>query len=40
MATDLHGAVAAPTAVRVAGLTRSSDGRAVIDRLDLTLRAG
>lgn len=40
MATDLHGAVAAPTAVRVAGLTRSFDGRAVIDRLDLTLRAG
>lgn len=40
MATDLHGAVAAPTAVRVAGLTRSFDGRAVIDHLDLTLRAG
>lgn len=40
MATDLHGAVAAPTAVRVAGLTRSFDGRAVIDRLDLILRAG
>ncbi|MER5871051.1 ABC transporter ATP-binding protein [Streptomyces sp. NPDC002044] len=40
MATDLHGAVAAATAVRVAGLTRSFGGRAVIDSLDLTLRAG
>ncbi|MEU2132799.1 ABC transporter ATP-binding protein [Streptomyces sp. NPDC018352] len=47
MATDLHGAVspAAPTgpaesAVRVRGLTRSFDGRAVVDGLDLTLRAG
>ncbi|MFD3755488.1 ABC transporter ATP-binding protein [Streptomyces sp. NPDC058622] len=40
MATDLHGAVAATTAVRVAGLTRSFGGRAVIDSLDLTLRAG
>ncbi|WP_329594174.1 ABC transporter ATP-binding protein [Streptomyces sp. NBC_01362] len=47
MATDLHGAVspAAPagpaeTAVRVAGLTRSFGGAAVIDGLDLTLRTG
>lgn len=44
MATDLHGTVspAAPaeTAVRVAGLTRSFGGAAVIDGLDLTLRAG
>ncbi|MEU0628118.1 ABC transporter ATP-binding protein [Streptomyces sp. NPDC005989] len=47
MATDLHGAVspAAPagsaeSAVRVRGLTRSFDGRAVVDGLDLTLRAG
>ncbi|MCX5126410.1 ABC transporter ATP-binding protein [Streptomyces sp. NBC_00347] len=30
----------ADTAVRVRGLTRSFDGRAVIDGLDLTLRAG
>ncbi|MBT2439149.1 ABC transporter ATP-binding protein [Streptomyces sp. ISL-36] len=34
MATDLH------RAVTIQGLTRSFDGRAVIDRLDLTLRAG
>ncbi|MFE5483051.1 ABC transporter ATP-binding protein [Streptomyces sp. NPDC056527] len=34
MATDLH------RAVIVQGLTRSFDGRPVIDRLDLTLRAG
>ncbi|MCT4353712.1 ABC transporter ATP-binding protein [Streptomyces sp. Je 1-79] len=34
MATDLH------RAVTVEGLTRSFDGRPVIDRLDLTLRAG
>ncbi|MFD7097991.1 ABC transporter ATP-binding protein [Streptomyces xanthophaeus] len=47
MATDVHGAVtttatatAPDTAVRVAGLTRSFGGRAVIDGLDLTLRAG
>ncbi|MFC5801757.1 ABC transporter ATP-binding protein [Streptomyces formicae] len=43
MATDLHGPVStAPrtTAVQVEGLTRSFDGRPVIDRLDLTLRAG
>ncbi|MET8746056.1 ABC transporter ATP-binding protein [Streptomyces sp. NPDC004728] len=47
MATDLHGAVspAAPagpaeSAVRVRGLTRSFDGRAVVDGLYLTLRAG
>ncbi|MCX4733684.1 ABC transporter ATP-binding protein [Streptomyces sp. NBC_01363] len=47
MATDLHGPVspAAPadpagTAVRVEGLTRSFGGRAVVDGLDLTLRAG
>jgi sulfonate transport system ATP-binding protein len=42
MATDLHGPVSAPsdTAVRVEGLTRSFDGRAVVDGLDLTLRAG
>ncbi|MEU9162198.1 ABC transporter ATP-binding protein [Streptomyces sp. NPDC048424] len=42
MATDVHGAVATEpgTAVRVAALTRSFDGRAVIDGLDLTLRAG
>ncbi|MER5743196.1 ABC transporter ATP-binding protein [Streptomyces sp. NPDC059913] len=47
MATDLHGAVSpeapadpATVAVRVEGLTRSFDGRAVVDGLDLTLRAG
>ncbi|MFG2626523.1 ABC transporter ATP-binding protein [Streptomyces sp. NPDC048473] len=47
MATDLHRAVSSPapadrpeTAVRVEGLTRSFDGRAVVDGLDLTLRAG
>ncbi|MEU2432178.1 ABC transporter ATP-binding protein [Streptomyces sp. NPDC007861] len=43
MATDLHGPVStAPrtTAVKVEGLTRSFDGRPVINRLDLTLRAG
>ncbi|WP_405891435.1 ABC transporter ATP-binding protein [Streptomyces sp. NBC_01527] len=42
MATDLHGPVSArsDTAVRVEGLTRSFDGRAVVDGLDLTLRAG
>ncbi|MFJ8212072.1 ABC transporter ATP-binding protein [Streptomyces sp. NPDC096033] len=48
MATDVHGAVAATspaatdagTAVRVTALTRSFDGRAVIDGLDLTLRTG
>lgn len=50
MATDLHGPVTtrSPTptgalpeaAVRVEGLTRSFDGRAVVDGLDLTLRAG
>ncbi|MEU1228260.1 ABC transporter ATP-binding protein [Streptomyces sp. NPDC005828] len=34
MATDLHGAVT------VQGLTRSFDGRPVVDGLDLTLRAG
>ncbi|WP_405495596.1 ABC transporter ATP-binding protein [Streptomyces sp. NBC_00096] len=40
MATDLHRPVIADSAVRVAGLTRAFDGRAVIDGLDLTLRAG
>lgn len=42
MATDLHGPVSArsETAVRVEGLTRSFDGRAIVDGLDLTLRAG
>ncbi|MEU9860221.1 ABC transporter ATP-binding protein [Streptomyces sp. NPDC047971] len=34
MATDLH------RAVTIQGLTRSFDGRPVIDRLDLSLRAG
>ncbi|MFJ3583483.1 ABC transporter ATP-binding protein [Streptomyces sp. NPDC090127] len=34
MATDLH------RAVTIEGLTRSFDGRPVIDQLDLTLRAG
>ncbi|MFJ6571895.1 ABC transporter ATP-binding protein [Streptomyces sp. NPDC091292] len=32
--------VPAPSAVRVQGLTRSFDGRAVIDRLDLDIRPG
>ncbi|MFI1650065.1 ATP-binding cassette domain-containing protein [Streptomyces avidinii] len=40
MATDVHRAVATAAAVEVTGLTRSFDGRAVIDGLDLTLRAG
>ncbi|MFD7335812.1 ABC transporter ATP-binding protein [Streptomyces violascens] len=45
MATDLHGpvttmATATPDAVRVEGLIRSFDGRAVIDGLELTLRSG
>ncbi|MFJ3836541.1 ABC transporter ATP-binding protein [Streptomyces sp. NPDC054904] len=40
MATDVHGAVIPQTAVRVAGLTRSFDDRAVIDGLDLSLAAG
>lgn len=51
MATDLHGPVspvsphapqvsASGPAVRVEGLTRSFDGRPVIDQLDLTLRPG
>ncbi|MGW1408829.1 ABC transporter ATP-binding protein [Streptomyces sp. NPDC002403] len=47
MATDLHGPVSptapagpAGTAVLVEGLTRSFDGRDVVDGLDLTLRAG
>ncbi|MFI6052944.1 ABC transporter ATP-binding protein [Streptomyces violascens] len=45
MATDLHGpvtttATATADAVRVEGLTRSFEGRAVIDGLELTLRAG
>ncbi|MER8088215.1 ABC transporter ATP-binding protein [Streptomyces sp. NPDC058316] len=47
MATDVHGPVSssAPAtspeiAVRVEGLTRSFDGRAVIDGLDLSLHAG
>ncbi|MYR98529.1 MULTISPECIES: ABC transporter ATP-binding protein [unclassified Streptomyces] len=49
MATDLHRPVTAPApspagepeaAVRVEGLTRAFDGRAVIDGLDLTLKAG
>ncbi|KOU40846.1 hypothetical protein ADK55_30970 [Streptomyces sp. WM4235] len=48
MATDLHGPVTTTdtldatdtAAVRVEGLTRSFDGRAVIGGLDLTLRAG
>ncbi|MFE2247600.1 ABC transporter ATP-binding protein [Streptomyces lavendulae] len=40
MATDLHGTVIPRTAVRVRGLTRSFDGRTVIDGLDLALRAG
>ncbi|MFB0630848.1 ABC transporter ATP-binding protein [Streptomyces sp. AB3(2024)] len=38
MATDLHGTVIPRTAVSVRALTRSFDGRAVIDGLDLTLR--
>ncbi|WP_285566853.1 ATP-binding cassette domain-containing protein [Streptomyces sp. RTGN2] len=49
MATDLHGVMSAHSpspalppqdVVRVVGLTRSFGGRAVIDGLDLTLRAG
>ncbi|MFF1834379.1 ABC transporter ATP-binding protein [Streptomyces sp. NPDC058231] len=43
MATDLHGPVSAhatDAAVQVTGLTRSFDGRNVVDGLDLTLRAG
>ncbi|MFC9177996.1 MULTISPECIES: ABC transporter ATP-binding protein [Streptomyces] len=49
MATDFHRPVTAPApspagapeaAVRVEGLTRAFDGRAVLDRLDLTLEAG
>ncbi|MGW1104460.1 ABC transporter ATP-binding protein [Streptomyces sp. NPDC002540] len=47
MATDVHRPVSSPApatspkiAVRVEGLTRSFDGRAVIDGLDLSLHAG
>ncbi|CAM5303876.1 aliphatic sulfonates import ATP-binding protein SsuB [Streptomyces spiroverticillatus] len=45
MATDLHRAVSPAStdtaaAVRVEGLTRSFDGRAVIDDLELTLQPG
>ena len=43
MATDVHGPVEpveAPVAVRVDGLTRSFDGRLVIDGLHLTIAAG
>ncbi|MFD9819935.1 ABC transporter ATP-binding protein [Streptomyces violascens] len=45
MAADLHGpvtttATATPDAVRVEGLTRSFDGRAVINGLELTLQTG
>ncbi|MET7857518.1 ABC transporter ATP-binding protein [Streptomyces sp. NPDC005318] len=43
MATDVQGPVSprsSDPAVRVEGLTRSFDGRAVVDGLDLTLRAG
>lgn len=47
MATDVHGPVSSPApaispeiAVRVEGLTRPFDGRAVIDGLDLSLHAG
>ncbi|WP_424215057.1 ABC transporter ATP-binding protein [Streptomyces sp. BI20] len=47
MATDVHGPLTAPApdtdaadSVRVTGLTRAFDGRAVIDGLDLSLRAG
>ncbi|MET9603474.1 ABC transporter ATP-binding protein [Streptomyces sp. NPDC006512] len=40
MATDVQGAVIPRAAVRVEGLTRAFDGRAVIDGLDLALRAG
>ncbi|MFE2376480.1 ABC transporter ATP-binding protein [Streptomyces sp. NPDC059398] len=39
MATDVQGPVTT-AAVRVEGLTRTFDGRPVIDRLDLTLRPG
>ncbi|MFE7140802.1 ABC transporter ATP-binding protein [Streptomyces sp. NPDC057644] len=38
--TSAEDAEASETAVRVAGLTRSFDGRAVIDDLDLTLNTG
>lgn len=43
MATHLQGPVSrvsGDTAVRVTGLTRAFDSRPVIDKLDLTLRAG
>ncbi|MFE4664306.1 ABC transporter ATP-binding protein [Streptomyces sp. NPDC056716] len=40
MATDLHRPVSTPAAVHVAGLTRSFDGRAVIDRLELDVQSG
>ncbi|MER5946935.1 ABC transporter ATP-binding protein [Streptomyces sp. NPDC001904] len=46
MATDVHRPVTPPTAattrsaVRVAGLTRAFDGRAVIDNLDLDVQEG
>ncbi|MEU6674486.1 ABC transporter ATP-binding protein [Streptomyces sp. NPDC046925] len=47
MATDVHRPVTTPSpttratsAVRVEGLTRTFDGRAVIDRLDLDVRPG
>ncbi|MEV7288583.1 ABC transporter ATP-binding protein [Streptomyces sp. NPDC093252] len=40
MATGLHRPVSAPAAVHVAGLTRSFDGRAVIDRLELDIAPG
>ncbi|WP_405718801.1 ABC transporter ATP-binding protein [Streptomyces sp. NBC_01537] len=39
MATDIHGPVEGPV-VRVEGLSRSFDGRPVIDDLDLALRPG
>lgn len=44
MATDIHRPVTpladSPSAVRVEGLTRTFDDRAVIDRLDLDIRPG
>ncbi|AIA07936.1 ABC transporter ATP-binding protein [Streptomyces noursei] len=41
MATDVHGEVTADRAVvEINGLTRSFDGRAVLDELDLTVRSG
>ncbi|MFJ5266041.1 ABC transporter ATP-binding protein [Streptomyces sp. NPDC088387] len=40
MATDLHRPVSTPAAVHVAGLTRSFDGRAVIDNLELDVQPG